>query len=94
MRETECRCPTCRLDPELISELTWTCYLLSTSKKQCQTSFFGRLDIQKPKNKDVLPRERLTESEVERLAAGVVKTIDTSGILPLGIFANSHEDHA
>ncbi len=45
---------------------------MSTSKKQRQASFSGKFDIQKPKNKDVRPREYLTNTEVERLmkAAG------------------------
>ena len=47
---------------------------MSTSKKQRQASFSGKLDIQKPKNKDVRPREYLTEAEVERLMKAAAKT--------------------
>ena len=47
---------------------------MSASRKQRQPSFSGKLDIQKPKNKDVRPREYLTESEVERLMKAAAKT--------------------
>ena len=47
---------------------------MSTSKKQRQASFSGKLDIQKPKNADVRPREYLTDKEVERLMKAAAKT--------------------
>ena len=40
---------------------------MSTSTNKRQASFSGKLDIQKPKNKDVRPREYLADAEVERL---------------------------
>ena len=47
---------------------------MSPSKKQRQASFSGKLDIQKPKNADVRPREYLTDKEVERLMKAAAKT--------------------
>ena len=47
---------------------------MSTSKTKRQASFSGKLDIQKPMNADVRPREYLTDKEVERLMKAAANT--------------------
>lgn len=47
---------------------------MSTSKNQRQPPFSGKLPPTKPKNKDVRPREYLTDSEVERLMKAAAQT--------------------
>ena len=46
---------------------------MSTSKKQSQASFSGKLPPPKPKNADVRPREYLTDKEVDRLMKAASK---------------------
>ncbi len=46
---------------------------MSTSKKQSQASFSGKLPPTKPKNADVRPREYLTDKEVTRLMKAASK---------------------
>ena len=47
---------------------------MSTSTKQRQASKNGKLELRRPKNKDVRPREYLTDAEVERLRKAAAKT--------------------
>jgi type 1 fimbriae regulatory protein FimB/type 1 fimbriae regulatory protein FimE len=47
---------------------------MSTSNKQRQPSFSGKLPPAKPKNEDVRPREYLTDKEVTRLMKAASKT--------------------
>ncbi len=47
---------------------------MSTTSNQRQASFSGKSPPPKPKNKDVRPREYLTDSEVERLMKAAAKT--------------------
>ncbi len=46
---------------------------MSTSSKQRQTSFSGKLPPSKPKNAEVRPREYLTDKEVDRLMMAASK---------------------
>ncbi len=47
---------------------------MSTSAKERQASKNGKLELRRPKNKDVRPREYLTDAEVERLMKAAAKT--------------------
>ena len=47
---------------------------MSTAKNQPQASSSGKLPLTKPKNKDVRPREYLTDKEVDRLMKAAAKT--------------------
>ena len=47
---------------------------VSTSRKPRQTSKNGKLELRRPKNEEVRPREYLTDSEVERLMKAAGKT--------------------